>query len=181
MKLLMPLPLLIRLKNCKTSSKAKANYFPQGEGICLCGFAKKGKTMVFETNSPEQTEALGAKLAQQLRPGTVIAYTGDLGAGKTAFTRGMGAALCPGEPVSSPTYAIVNEYIGDTCRICHFDMYRITDDEDLYSIGFYDYEDCIIVCEWSENIEYALPECYYKVTIRKKDENTREITIEEIR
>ncbi len=133
------------------------------------------------STSPAETEAIARELAKKLSNGDFVAMYGDLGAGKTAFTRGLGAVLCPGEPVSSPTYAIVNEYYGDGVRLCHFDMYRIADDEDLYSIGFYDYEDCIIVCEWSENIEFALPEEYYKVTIRKADENTREITIEEIR
>ncbi len=137
--------------------------------------------MTYITHSPEETEAVAKELASKLKNGDFVAMYGDLGAGKTAFTRGLGAVLCPGEPVCSPTYTIVNEYIGDSCRICHFDMYRISDDDDLYSIGFYDYEDCIIICEWSENIEYALPDSYYKVTIRKADESTREITIEDIR
>lgn len=137
--------------------------------------------MIYTSNSPKDTEKIAKDFAKKLNNGDFVAMYGDLGAGKTAFVRGLGEVLCPGEPVSSPTYAIVNEYYGDAVRLCHFDMYRITDDEDLYSIGFYDYEDCIIVCEWSENIEFALPEEYYRVTIRKTDETTREITIEEIR
>ena len=137
--------------------------------------------MTYISHSAGQTEEIAAEFAKKLKNGDFVAMYGDLGAGKTAFTRGLGSVLCPGEPVCSPTYTIVNEYLGDNCRLCHFDMYRITDDEDLYSIGFYDYEDCIIVCEWSENIEYALPESYYRVTIRKTDDSTREITIEEIR
>ncbi len=135
----------------------------------------------YVSNSVEETELIARDFAKKLKNGDFVAMYGDLGAGKTAFTRGLGAVLCPGEPVSSPTYAIVNEYYGDGIRLCHFDMYRITDDEDLYSVGFYDYDDCIMVCEWSQNIEYALPEAYYKVTINKQDESTREITIEEIK
>lgn len=132
------------------------------------------------SHSTEETEAFAYEFAKKLKKGDFIAMYGDLGAGKTAFVRGLGSYLCPDDYVSSPTYAIVNEYIGNDVRLCHFDMYRITDDDDLYSIGFYDYDDCIIVCEWSENIEFALPDSYYKVTVTKRDEKTRLITVEEI-
>ncbi len=131
----------------------------------------------YTTNSPEETEAIASGFAPTLKKGDFVALYGDLGVGKTAFTRGLCSVLCPDEFVSSPTYTIVNEYESDDVRICHFDMYRITDDEDLYSIGYYDYTDCIIICEWCENIEYALPESYYKVTITKTSENGRKITI----
>ena len=137
--------------------------------------------MTYISNSATETEDIAKEFAKCLKNGDFVAMYGDLGAGKTAFVRGMGAQLCPDEYVSSPTYTIVNEYEGDGVRLCHFDMYRITDDEDLYSIGFYDYSDCIMVCEWSENIGYALPDCYYKVTITKTDESIRQITIEDIR
>lgn len=131
--------------------------------------------------SPEETESIAREFAKKLKTNDFVAMYGDLGAGKTAFTRGLCSFLVPGEYVSSPTYTIVNEYIAENTRVCHFDMYRITDEDDLYSIGFYDYTDCIIICEWCENIEYSLPERYYKVTITKdEEENKRNITIEEI-
>lgn len=133
------------------------------------------------TTTPAETEQVAYEFAHNLKNGDFVAMYGDLGAGKTAFVRGMASYLCPCDHVSSPTYTIVNEYNGDKVRLCHFDMYRITDDDDLYSIGFYDYEDCVIVCEWSENIEFALPESYYRVCVSKLDEDRRQITIEEIK
>lgn len=137
--------------------------------------------MTYISKSPEETEDIAKEFAKGLKNGDFVAMYGDLGAGKTAFVRGMGASLCPDEHVSSPTYTIVNEYEGDGVKLCHFDMYRITDDEELYSIGFYDYTDCIMVCEWSEKIGYALPDTYYKVTMIKGEGDTREITIEDVR
>ena len=137
--------------------------------------------MTYTSSSPTETEEIAREFAKSLKNGDFVAMYGDLGAGKTAFVRGMASLLCPDDHVSSPTYTIVNEYEGTGVKLCHFDMYRITDDEDLYSIGFYDYSDCIMVCEWSENIGYALPDSYYKVTITKTDENVRQITIEDIR
>lgn len=134
---------------------------------------------IFTSNSSTETERIAADFAKTLKNGDFVAMYGDLGAGKTAFVRGMGSVLCPEDFISSPTYTIVNEYQGANARLCHFDMYRISDDDDLYSIGFYDYSDCIIVCEWSENIEFALPDRYYRVTIEKVGESTRNITIEE--
>lgn len=127
------------------------------------------------TESAEQTEEAGALLAAYLRyhasSPRYIALTGDLGVGKTAFVRGFTKILAPGAAVRSPTFALVNEYypVDPTLPpVFHFDMYRITSEEDLYSIGYDDYLDrgfCLV--EWSENIPYALPEHYWKVGIAK--------------
>lgn len=126
-----------------------------------------------------QTEDLGRKIASVLKGTEVLAMFGDLGAGKTAFTRGLAAGLEYDYGVSSPTFAIVNEYSGKY-NIYHFDMYRITSDDDLYSTGFYDYLDTgVIVIEWSENIEYALDENAIRIRIEKSEnENVRIFTIE---
>ena len=127
------------------------------------------------THTPEETEALGAALARLLDNDRdmppYIAMYGDLGVGKTAFVRGVASVLAPGRAVRSPTFALVNEYRGQTLSVFHFDMYRIEDEDELYSIGFYDYADRRGVCltEWSENIEYALPEQYIRVEISKND------------
>ena len=135
--------------------------------------------MEFITNSPEQTEALGAALARLLKPGTVIAYRGDLGAGKTAFTRGLAAGLGCRELVTSPTYTIVNEYLGGRLPLFHFDMYRLTSSEDLFDIGWDDYLERGGVCavEWSENVADAL-ESPISVTIEKLGDSERKIIIE---
>lgn len=134
------------------------------------------------SHSEAETESIGEKFAKDLPDGTVIAMYGDLGAGKTAFVRGLAEVLTPGAPVCSPTYTVVNEYRGKSGRrLCHFDMYRIADDDDLYSIGFYDYSGCIMAAEWCEKIPFALPDDYFRVTIRKTGENDRKITIERIR
>ena len=135
--------------------------------------------MIYETNSPAQTEAVGEALAKILRPGTVIAYRGDLGAGKTAFTRGLARGLGYGEPVTSPTYTIVNEYLSGKMPLFHFDMYRLHSSDDLFDIGWEDYLERGGVCavEWSENVEDALEEPI-TVTIEKLGENSRRITVE---
>ncbi len=134
--------------------------------------------MIFETHSPEQTERVGAALAEQLEPGTVIAYRGDLGAGKTAFTRGLARGLGAGEPVTSPTYTIVNEYLSGRMPLFHFDMYRLSSADDLFDIGWDDYLERGGVCavEWSENVEDALEDPVW-VTIEKLGENSRRITV----
>ena len=134
--------------------------------------------MEFITNSPAQTEEIGIKLAEQLNPGTVIAYRGDLGAGKTAFTRGLARGLGIGDPVTSPTYTIVNEYLGGRIPLFHFDMYRLHNADDLFDIGWDDYLERGGVCavEWSENVEDAL-ENPITVTIEKLGEESRKITI----
>ena len=131
------------------------------------------------TNSPEETEALGAALGRILTPGTVIAYRGDLGAGKTAFTRGLARGLGYSDMVTSPTYTIVNEYLGGRLPLFHFDMYRLRSAEDLWDIGWEDYLDRGGVCavEWSENVAEAMEDAI-SVTIEKLGENTRRITIE---
>ena len=135
--------------------------------------------MIYETNSPGQTEAVGEALAKALMPGTVIAYRGDLGAGKTAFTRGLARGLGYREPVTSPTYTIVNEYIGGRLPLFHFDMYRLGSAEDLWDIGWEDYLDRGGVCavEWSENVEEAL-DSFILVNIEKTGDESRRITIE---
>ena len=135
--------------------------------------------MEFLTNSPEETEAVGAALGKILMPGTVIAYRGDLGAGKTAFTRGLARGLGYAEPVTSPTYTIVNEYLGGRLPLFHFDMYRLASSDDLWDIGWDDYLDRSGVCavEWSENVEDAL-EGAILITIHKTGENSRRIEIE---
>ena len=135
--------------------------------------------MIYETNSPGQTEAVGEALAKALLPGTVIAYRGDLGAGKTAFTRGLARGLGYREPVTSPTYTIVNEYIGGRLPLFHFDMYRLGSAEDLWDIGWEDYLDRGGVCavEWSENVDDAMENAVY-VTIEKLGEDARRITLE---
>ena len=135
--------------------------------------------MEFLTNSPRETEQLGEKLAAVLRPGAVIAYRGDLGAGKTAFTRGLARGLGYGEPVTSPTYTIVNEYLGGRLPLFHFDMYRLASSDDLWDIGWEDYLDRGGVCavEWSENVADAL-EAPILITIEKLGEDARRITVE---
>ena len=135
--------------------------------------------MIYQTHSPEETEQIGALLAKKLTPGTVIAFEGDLGAGKTAFTRGLAKGLGCTEPVTSPTYTIVNEYISGKMPLFHFDMYRLSSADDLFDIGWEDYLERGGVCavEWSENVADAL-ENAITVTIEKTGEESRKITIE---
>ena len=135
--------------------------------------------MEFITNSPQETEALGQKLGQMLPAGTVIAYRGDLGAGKTAFTRGLARGLGIQDPVTSPTYTIVNEYLGGRVPLFHFDMYRLHSADDLFDIGWDDYLERQGICavEWSENVAEALEEPLV-VTICKTGEESRKITLE---
>ena len=135
--------------------------------------------MEFITHSPEQTEAVGAALGKRLNPGTVIAYQGDLGAGKTAFTRGVACGLGAKESVTSPTYTIVNEYLSGKYPLFHFDMYRLASSDDLFDIGWEDYLDRGGVCavEWSENVADAM-EGAIIVTIEKLGEDSRKITVE---
>lgn len=135
--------------------------------------------MEFITHSPEETEKIGEALAKNLQPGTVLAYRGDLGAGKTAFTRGLARGLGCKETVTSPTYTIVNEYLGGRLPLFHFDMYRLASSDDLWDIGWEDYLEREGVCavEWSENVQDAM-ENAVTVTIEKLGESTRRITIE---
>ena len=132
----------------------------------------------FITESPEQTEQLAFRLAGTLKGTEVIALFGGLGAGKTAFTRGLAAGLGIDDGVSSPTFALANEYSGKY-TVYHFDMYRVSTWDDLYSTGFFDYEgQGVMVIEWSENILGYLPEEHMTVRIETLSEQRREITIE---
>ena len=135
--------------------------------------------MEFITHSPEETEHLGERLSKLLTPGTIIAYRGDLGAGKTAFTRGLARGLSCREQVTSPTYTIVNEYLGGRLPLFHFDMYRLGCADDLFDIGWDDYLERGGICavEWSENVWEAM-EDPITVIIEKIGENSRRITIE---
>ena len=135
--------------------------------------------MEFLTNSPEETEKVGAALGHVLKPGTILAYRGDLGAGKTAFTRGLARGLGYAEPVTSPTYTIVNEYLGGRLPLFHFDMYRLASSDDLWDIGWDDYLERGGICavEWSENVDDAMENAVY-VTIHKTGETSRRIEIE---
>ena len=135
--------------------------------------------MLYITNSPAETEAIGAALGKILTPGTVIAYRGDLGAGKTAFTRGLAKGLGCREIVTSPTYTIVNEYLGGRLPLFHFDMYRLRSSDDLFDIGWDDYLDRGGICavEWSDNVEDAMEDAIC-ITIEKLGEDSRQITLE---
>ena len=135
--------------------------------------------MVFLTNSPEETEAVGLALGKVLTPGTILAYEGDLGAGKTAFTRGLARGLGYHDPVTSPTYTIVNEYLSGRIPLFHFDMYRLGSSDDLWDIGWEDYLDRQGVCavEWSENVADALDGAVH-IRIEKTGDESRRITIE---
>ena len=116
--------------------------------------------MEYLTSSPAETEQLGQRLAEHLSPGRIIALRGGLGAGKTAFTRGLARGLCIQEPVTSPTYTIVNEYLSGRMPLFHFDMYRLHSSDDLFDIGWEDYlaRGGLCVVEWSERVADALPQ-----------------------
>lgn len=133
----------------------------------------------YQTHSVQETEQLAAALAKELTRGDVIAFIGGMGAGKTAFVRGLAKGLGVIGEVSSPTYAIVNEYRGDP-TLYHFDMYRVESSEDLFTTGYYDYLDegeSILAVEWSENITDALPEQTIYISILPLSENERQIQI----
>lgn len=133
--------------------------------------------MEYCSNSVAETEELGAQLAARLRPGDVVAYTGDLGAGKTAFTRGIARGLGIPERVTSPTFTIVNEYEGGRLPLFHFDLYRLGDPEELFDIGWEDYLARGGVCavEWSENVADALERDTVRVDIRRGGEESRRV------
>ena len=135
--------------------------------------------MRYVTNSPEETEALGAQLAVNLQPGSVVAFTGDLGAGKTAFVRGMASGLGVTDLVSSPTYTIVNEYLSGSMPLFHFDMYRLGSSDELFDIGWEDYLSRGGICavEWSENVADAMEDAVF-VRIGRVSDTQREIVIE---
>lgn len=131
---------------------------------------------VFTTKNYEETVALGERLGKKLKRGTVVALFGGLGMGKTAFTTGVAKGMGLNCAVSSPTFAIVNVY-GENSELCHFDMYRVSSWDDLYSTGFFDYIDMgsVLCVEWSENIENALPEDYVRVCIEKGENDSDRI------
>ncbi|MCR4888902.1 MAG: tRNA (adenosine(37)-N6)-threonylcarbamoyltransferase complex ATPase subunit type 1 TsaE [Ruminococcus sp.] len=133
------------------------------------------------THSPEETVKTAEKLGKLLKAGDMIAYKGGLGAGKTTFTRGLAIGLGLGDNVSSPTFALVNEYRGKDMTLYHFDMYRISTEEGLESTGFYDYdfENNVAAVEWSENIAEFLPKNTIYITINALSELEREIIIED--
>lgn len=134
----------------------------------------------FISEGVSDTEAIAEKLGKKLRSGNVVAYFGGLGMGKTAFTRGLAKGMGISADVSSPTFAIVNDY-GGTPPLVHFDMYKVESWDDLYSSGFFDYLDmgAVLAVEWSENIENALPDDTIRITIEKgQSDNQRIITIE---
>ena len=140
-----------------------------------------GTALRYVTNSEEETEALGVRLAGCLEPGAVVAFTGDLGAGKTAFTRGLARGLEIRERVTSPTFTIVNEYEGGRLPLFHFDLYRLGSSDELFDVGWEDYLSRGGVCavEWSENVSDALEEDAISVDIcRGESESRRVITIE---
>ncbi|MBR2489440.1 MAG: tRNA (adenosine(37)-N6)-threonylcarbamoyltransferase complex ATPase subunit type 1 TsaE [Clostridia bacterium] len=134
---------------------------------------------IFISDSPAKTEEFAEKLASGLKEGCVIAFRGGLGMGKTCFTRGLAKGLGFKGEVTSPTFALINEYIGGRLPLYHFDMYRISSWDELYSSGFFDYieQGGVIAAEWSENIENALPEDTIYVEIETMDETTRKITV----
>ena len=132
------------------------------------------------SSSPEETQKIAAELAETLKGGEVIAFKGDLGMGKTCFTRGLAEGLGFKGEVNSPTFAIMNEYNGGRLNLYHYDMYRISSWEDLDAVGFFDYcaSGGVVAVEWSENIEAALSGEVITVTITRIDDNKRNIVIE---
>ncbi len=134
--------------------------------------------MTFETHSVKETELVGARLAKALDRGGVVAMFGGLGMGKTAFVRGMAQGRGIDAEVSSPTFALVQDYGGQPSLV-HFDMYRIETWDDLYATGFFEYIDmgAILAVEWSEQIENALPEDAVRVTFERLSDTDRRITV----
>ena len=141
--------------------------------------------MIYNSNSPKETENIAKAFSKELKGGDVICLNGDLGTGKTAFVGGLVKALGHTEPISSPTFTIVNCYEGGKFPIYHFDVYRIEDCDEMYEIGYeeYVYGDGITLIEWSEKISDILPQDRYEITIKKnydKHEDFREINVERI-
>ena len=136
-------------------------------------------TFTFTTHDPAQTIARGEQIGKRLKGGEVIAYSGGLGVGKTTIPRGISIGMGLGDEVTSPTFALVNEYAGKERSLCHFDMYRISGALDLETTGFYDYLDGnnVLAVEWSENIADELPDDCIKIHIERTDDSTRVITL----
>lgn len=135
----------------------------------------------FISESYEQTLQFASEFAKSVPKGSVIAFLGGLGMGKTAFTSGFVKGIGIDAEVSSPTFAICNEYIGENARVYHFDMYRVETWDDLYSTGYFDYlnDDSYIIAEWSENIFGALPDDAIIIEIEKLGENSRKFTVKQ--
>ncbi len=133
----------------------------------------------FISKNPNDTENIGKALGEKINSGVVIAFIGGLGMGKTCFTRGLALGLGSTDTVTSPTFALVNEYLSGRLPLYHFDMYRVSGWEDLYSTGFFDYieQGGVLACEWSENIENALPENTIFVEFERLSDTERKITI----
>lgn len=132
------------------------------------------------SKSAEETIGLGERIGRLIKGGDIVAFRGDLGAGKTTLTRGIAIGMGLGDNVTSPTFALVNEYRREgKTPLIHFDMYRIKGTDELDVTGFYDYldEGCAVAVEWSENIEDALSGLTIRITLRRIDDNTREIEI----
>ncbi len=136
---------------------------------------------IYTSESLAETEAIAEKIAEKCKNGGFLALYGGMGAGKTAFVRGLVKALCPEclDLVHSPTFAIVNEYRGKEMNIFHFDLYRLTDEDDLYSTGFYDYieQGGLTITEWTELFEDSVPENAIKLKIEVLDETKRRFTL----
>ncbi|MBR6872428.1 MAG: tRNA (adenosine(37)-N6)-threonylcarbamoyltransferase complex ATPase subunit type 1 TsaE [Ruminococcus sp.] len=137
-------------------------------------------TYCYTTSSPAETIALGRRIGALLRGGDCLAYVGGLGAGKTTMTRGIALGMGLEDDVTSPTFALVNEYRGTGLTLIHFDMYRITSPADLETTGFFDYmdEDTVLAVEWSENISDAIPPGTVYIRIERTGDDTRKITID---
>ena len=137
--------------------------------------------MVFKASNIAETESVAAEIAKKLENGGFLALYGGMGAGKTTFVRGLVKALCPEclDLVHSPTFAIVNEYRGEKISIFHFDLYRLTDEDDLYSTGFYDYieQGALVITEWTELFEDIVPEGAIKLKIETVSETERRFTL----
>ena len=135
----------------------------------------------FISKNVSDTDAIASEIASLLKKGDVLALYGEMGAGKTAFVRGLVKALCPEclPLVHSPTFAIVNEYEGDSVTVYHYDLYRISDEDDLYSTGYFDRlgGEGIVVTEWSELIDAAIPEDAHRLRIEKLGETERKFTL----
>lgn len=134
---------------------------------------------IFFSNSPEETINIAKELSTGFSGGEVIAFRGDLGAGKTHFTKGIALGVGYNGTVNSPTFALINEYLGGRLNVYHFDMYRISSWDELYSSGFFEYIELqgVVVVEWSENIENALPDNTIYIEIENIGETERKITV----
>ncbi|MCQ2449181.1 MAG: tRNA (adenosine(37)-N6)-threonylcarbamoyltransferase complex ATPase subunit type 1 TsaE [Clostridia bacterium] len=134
----------------------------------------------YHSSSPAETESFAADFSKSLHGGEIIAFRGELGQGKTCFVRGLAKGLGCTDDVTSPTFALVNVYNGGRLPLYHFDMYRVSGWEDLYSTGYFDYAEAggVLAVEWSENIENALPDDVITVTLVQTGETDREITVE---